>query len=112
MISTRIDTLLAARNMTRADLARRTGIPYHRLNMWWARARAKPSGPDIEAVGRELGVSISFLLYGGDPDPASDRDWISRQYANMDPEQKKLLEAYAKFLLAQSEESQRKKTDE
>lgn len=101
MISKRIWTLLQQKQMTRADLARATGIPYHRLNPWFTRDGAKPNGPDLERVASYLGVSVRYLVYGDEPNPASARDWIADQYQQLDPEKQKQLEGFVQFLLAQ-----------
>lgn len=100
-ISQRIMTLLKERGETRADLARRTAIPYHRLTPWFTRENAKPNGPDIERVAAALDVSVSFLVYGTGPNPVSARDWISTVYQQLEPEKKRQLEGFVQFLLSQ-----------
>lgn len=67
----RLTKLLEEREMSRADLARGTNIPYHRLNPWFIRPAAKPSAPDLLAVADHLGVSEDYLL-GSSTSPDGD----------------------------------------
>lgn len=103
MITQRIRALMLERGLNRAELARKTGIPYHRINPWFVRENAKPNGPDIEAVASALGVSVSFLVYGREPDPATARDWISQTYQQLDADRQRQLEAFVQFLIAQQD---------
>lgn len=101
MIAQRIKALMDERGMNRADLARKTEIPYHRLNPWFVRGNAKPNGPDIERVAAVLGVSVSYLIYGDEPNPASAREWIASIYDQLGPEEKKQLESFVRYLVSQ-----------
>lgn len=102
-IAQRIDALMNQQGLNRAELARRTNIPYHRLNPWFIRDNAKPNGPDIERVAVALGVTVSYLIYGDEPDPQSAKNWILSTFDRLAPDQQKQLEGFARFLLAQQE---------
>ncbi|MWP40254.1 helix-turn-helix domain-containing protein [Cereibacter sphaeroides] len=101
--ATRLSALLDERNMTRADLARAAGIPYHRLNPWFSRPKAKPMGADLHAVARVMGVSEDFLLRGGERRPYSALDSLLRRAATLDPKGQEDLATYLEFLLARQE---------
>jgi transcriptional regulator with XRE-family HTH domain len=65
----RLQRLMADRdNMTRADLERATGIPYHRINPWFVRETAKPNAQDVQTVAAYFGVAPDYLLHGITPD--------------------------------------------
>lgn len=100
-IAQRIEALMDQQGLNRAELARRTDIPYHRLNPWFIRENAKPNGPDIERVAAALGVTVSYLIYGGEPDPKTAKNWILSTFDRLEPDQQKQLEGFARFLLAQ-----------
>lgn len=103
MIAKRIVALLEERGINRAELARRANIPYHRLNPWFVRENAKPNGEDIEAVARVLNVSVSYLLHGGDREAQGPKAWIVQTYDQLDPDRRKQLEGFVKFLLSQQD---------
>ena len=99
----RLTALLESRGMTRADLAREAGIPYHRLNPWFVRENSKPNGHDVDKVAEALKVSVGHLL-NGDPAPnPSARDWILSSYEALDAAGRAQLEGFVKFLLSQKD---------
>ncbi|WP_411838596.1 helix-turn-helix domain-containing protein [Paracoccus sp. ME4] len=100
-VATRITELLSEHGLTRADLARLTNIPYHRINPWFVRENAKPNGADLEAVARVLEVSVSYLIHGGEREMLGPKAWIAATYDQLDPEQQQQLEGFVRFLLSQ-----------
>lgn len=92
--------------MTKADLARASGIPYHRLNPWFIRDNAKPNAEDIEAVATALKVQPSFLISGHADGPADERSWILSIYDNLPTDKQAQLEGFARFLADEAKDTQ------
>ncbi|WJS86728.1 helix-turn-helix transcriptional regulator [Paracoccus sp. TOH] len=105
-ITQRIDALMEEQGMSKADLARSAGIPYHRLNPWFIRDNAKPNAEDIEAVAIALNVQPSFLISGQADGPRDERSWILSVYDNLPAEKRAQLEGFARFLADEAKGSQ------
>lgn len=104
--SQRIMALMTERGMNRADLARKAGIPYQRLNVWFTRENAKPNAADLERVAVAFNVSISYLIAGLEPNPATARDWVFQHYQRLAPDKQKQLEDFVRFLLQQQDDQE------
>lgn len=97
---------MAQRGLTKADLQRLTGIPYHRLNPWFIRDNAKPNATDVEAVAAGLQVPISHLLNGAPIESQGAREWLLATYDKLSPSGREQLEAFVRFLAEQNRKSQ------
>lgn len=96
----RMQARMDALHWKKADLARQSGIPYHRLNPWFVRNTA-PNGPDLDAVARVLGVTTGHLV-AGDPMPEPNaKDSILRYYDGLTEDRRRQLEDFARFLADQ-----------
>lgn len=82
----------------RAELGRMTGIPYHRLNPWFIRPKAKPNAADLLAVARALDVSQDYLLHGGERRRFSRLAELVRRVEALDATAQDDLESYLEFL--------------
>lgn len=99
-VAERIQELLNAKGMTRADLARLAGLPYHRINPWFVRPNSKASGQDLFEVAKVLGVSASYLLHGTDNE--TSREAVIRAFDQLSEAGQAELQNYAEFLLLRS----------
>lgn len=93
----RISAAMEREGITKAELSRLAGIPYHRLNPWFIRPNAKPNGEDIELVAKALKVTVEHLASGA-PMP-NRRDWIMNVYDQMPPDLQREVERYARYLV-------------
>jgi len=59
--------ILAARGWSRAELARRAGLPKDRIYKYLTGAIEQPRGNAIKAIAAALGVSEVWLVYGEEP---------------------------------------------
>lgn len=66
-----LEALMTQKSVTLADLARETGIKYHRAAQWKRSNVDSPNGADLEALALYFKVSTSFLL-SGKTDPSKD----------------------------------------
>lgn len=106
----RVSDILAERGMNRADLARLTGIPYHRLNPWFIREAAKPNAADVLSVARHLGVSARYLVNGGDREPfwegqTPEEQEIARLVSLLPDQLRHQLLGFAKALAADPDQA-------
>lgn len=85
--------------MTRADLSRKADIPYHRINPWFVRPTAKPSGPDLTTVARVMGVSEDWLVNGGRRRPFDARESLAARIARLDDDGRAQVESFLDYLL-------------
>lgn len=82
----------------RASLARATGIPYHRLNPWFIRPKAKPNASDMLALSQALNVSETYLLHGGERSPRDRLDQLLVRVEALGAEAQDELESYLDYL--------------
>lgn len=101
-IVARLKEIMSNRGISRADLARMTGIPYHRLNPWFSRDNAKPSGPDLFEVAKSLGVSVSYLA-DGIVDQPNDKAKIMSLFDSLPAEKQQQLADFAHYLATQGQ---------
>ncbi|WP_276946617.1 helix-turn-helix domain-containing protein [Haematobacter massiliensis] len=101
----RILNLLSEQEMRRAELARRTGIPYPRLSAWFSKRRTMPNALDVLKVARELNVSHEYLLRGGERRPFNAGEMIGQRAMQLDDRRLELLEAFLETLLEQQKKS-------
>ncbi|WP_340109760.1 helix-turn-helix transcriptional regulator [Pikeienuella sp. HZG-20] len=94
----RLTALLDKLRMSRADLARATDIPYHRLNRWFVRPDSKPNGPDLLAVSQALGVSEHYLINGGELRPYDVCESLVRRVRELDEEDTRQVAQFLDFL--------------
>jgi len=97
-ISERIHALMVKNGLSKADLSRASGIPYHRLNPWFVRDNAKPNAEDIEVIAKIFNVPIEHLLKGTQVENLSARDWILQVYDILPDTQRSQLEGFVRFL--------------
>lgn len=95
----RLDAEIKALGRDRKSFASDVGIPYHRLDPWFRRPKAKPRGADLLMVARHLNVSQDYLLLGGERRPFDPSASLIEQAALLDDEGLRELENYARFLL-------------
>lgn len=97
-ITQRIKALMDERSLTRAELGRATGIPYHRLNPWFVRPAARPNAADIETLASYFGVSTGHILNGDERQSSDAREYILSVYDRLPPKERQQLEGFAEFL--------------
>lgn len=95
----RLQAEIDARGTDRKAVSRATGIPYHRLDPWFRRLKAKPRSDDLLLVARFFDVDPDYLLKGGERrsfDPASE---VLGIHAQLGSAAQRELEEFARFLL-------------
>lgn len=86
----------------RAELSRKTGIPYHRLNPWWVRPTAKPNAADLLSLATFFDIEEDYLLNGGERRPFNSLADILRRAGSLGKNDQADLESYLIFLEARA----------
>lgn len=110
--ASRIQELLAERQMKLAELARTLEVPYHRLQPWFRRANALPKGPDLYAVAQFFDVDEGYLLNGGERKPFNRLESLQSRAKLLDEESQKELSTFLEFLLAKQEATRSRQGNE
>lgn len=87
------DRILAAknaRNMSTAELSRRSGVPYHALDKYLKREGATTSAENAQALANVLGVK---------PDGEDDYDELREMFFRLDEEKRRFVVASVRGLL-------------
>lgn len=82
----------------RAALSRAVKIPYHRLNPWWVRPKAKANAADLLALAKFFDVDEEFLLRGGERKPFQRMAALLRRAEALDEAMQAELESYLTYL--------------
>ena len=106
---TRLQEALQVRNMTAADLSRKSGIDKGSLSNY-LKGKFIPKQSKIDAMARALNVSPAWLLgYDVDMNKADviveDSNNIMTIFENLSQEDKEKVKDYAVFLLSKSEDN-------
>lgn len=91
--------------MTMAELARRSGVPYHQIHTWTRRENAMPNAKSLEKVAEALGVTTGHLL-NGDPFqdlPSGVREKLLHEVKALSEEDLRILLAAAEQMRAARE---------
>lgn len=83
----------------RSALSEQTGIPYHRLNPWFIRPKAKPNAADLLVLARFFDVTESYLLSGGTRRPFNWSESLARRADRLNSNGQALLEKQLDALL-------------
>lgn len=88
---TRALAAMASQGMTKADLSRRSGVPYHALDKFLKGASVRTSAENAMAIGNALGISL---------DGESEYQELRRLFFQLEEEQRRFLVASVQGLLA------------
>lgn len=92
------------RGIDRKGLSRATDIPYHRIDPWFRRVKARPRGDDLLVVARYFDVDQDYLLNGGPRRPFNPSSGVLSLHQMLDAGSRKELEDFARFLLQRQQQ--------
>ena len=95
----RLQAEIEAKGIDRKELSRVTAIPYHRIDPWFRRPKAKPRGDDLLVVARFFDVDQDYLLSGGERRPFNLGSIVLDLHQKLDAKSQQELEDFARFLL-------------
>ena len=78
----RIAAAMLAEGITKADLSRRSGVPYHAIDKFMKRPGATTSAENAQAMARALGIKI---------DGDAEYDELRRLYYSLTEEQQQFV---------------------
>ena len=90
-IRTRIHDAMVMQGMTKAELARRSGVPYHALDKFMKGASAKTSAENAQALCKALGISL---------DGDAEYERLRQLFFQLGEEQRQFVLASVQGLLA------------
>jgi hypothetical protein len=108
----RLQQEIDARGIDRKELSRATDIPYHRIDPWFRRVKAKPRGDDLLVVARFLDVDQGYLLSGGTRQPFNPDAVVLRLHQMLDAKSRQELEDFALFLLQRQQHNAREESQQ
>lgn len=100
----RLQREIDARGTDRKAVSRATGIPYHRLDPWFRRIKAKPRSDDLLVIARFLDVDPDYLLKGGERRPFDPGSEVMGIHAQLESRGRQELEEFARFLLQRQQQ--------
>ena len=89
----RVRAAMRSQGMSKAELARTSGMPYHALDKFLKRDGASTSTENALALSRALGIAI---------DGEAEYSELERLFHQLEPEQRQFLLSAARGLLAHS----------
>ncbi len=111
----RLQAEIDAKGIDRKVLSKEAGIPYHRIDPWFRRLKAKPRGTDLLVVARYFNVSQDYLWEGGERRPFDPKSSLLAQAQVLDENGLRELEDFAHFLVQRQEQranEQRQRQDQ
>ena len=87
----RIVAAMEAAGITKADLSRRSGVPYHAIDKFMKRPGATTSAENAQAMARALGIKI---------DDDQEYDELRRLFYSLTEEQRQFVLASLRGLLS------------
>lgn len=107
-ITSRIDNILATKNMSRAELCRQVGITPTTYSSWVSRGNA-PQSDCLYKIAKYLGVSMEFLISGAsvsvnviEQNTIEEKEPYSELFNELKKEDIKLLVAVADWIRAKN----------
>jgi hypothetical protein len=90
---------------SRQELSDITQIPYHRLNPWFAREKAKPNAKDTATLVKVLRVPAEHLLEGAPiTEEQEAQSALAFRLADFDEGELRDIEIYFDFLLSRRDQ--------
>jgi transcriptional regulator with XRE-family HTH domain len=104
-IALRIQTLLDAKSVKLAEVARQASVPYHTIANLWRRPKARLSADNADKLAAALGTTARFILFGETPAPEDRRALVMSMYDDFDETKRRQMEEYALFLASRRAQS-------
>lgn len=92
-LRTRIKAAMSAQGMSKAELSRRSGVPYHGLDKFLKGASLTTSAENAQALARALGISL---------DGEAEYEELRKLFFQLGEEQREFLLASVRGLLSAS----------